>query len=66
MKITVNNNPTEINENSNVENLIEALDYQQYQLAVAVNNHVVPKMQWQQTLLQENDNIVIIRAVSGG
>jgi len=66
MKITVNNDLMEIGNNITVEKLIETLDFQRYQLAVALNNRVVPKAQWQQTLLHENDHIIIIKAVSGG
>jgi sulfur carrier protein len=66
MKITVNNDLIEINEEITVENLIEFLDFQQSHLAVALNNQVVPKTKWQQTFLHENDNIIIIKAVSGG
>jgi sulfur carrier protein len=66
MKITVNNDPIEIGENTTVGKLIESFDLQQYQLAVAINNQVVRKTKWQQTLLHENDNVIIIKAVSGG
>jgi sulfur carrier protein len=66
MKITLNNDPMEINDNTTVENLIQHIGFQNYQLAVAINSRVVPKTKWQQTLLHENDNIIIIKAVSGG
>jgi len=66
MKITVNNDLMEVSEEMTVEKLIESFGFQQYQLAVAINNKVVPKAKWQQTLLHENDNIIIIKAVSGG
>jgi len=66
MKVTVNNDLMEVGEEMTVEKLIESFGFQQYQLAVAINNKVVPKTKWQQTLLHENDNIIIIKAVSGG
>jgi sulfur carrier protein len=66
MKISVNNDIIETGENTSVEKLIEFLDFQQYQLAVAINNQVIPKMKWQRTFLHENDNVIIIKAVSGG
>jgi len=66
MKIILNNDPLEIGENTTVENLVEFLDFQKHHLAVAVNNQVVPKTKWQETFLRENDNIIIIKAVSGG
>ena len=66
MKIIVNNDPMETDDNMTVEKLIESFDLQQYQLAVAINNQVVPKTKWQQTFLHDNDNVIIIKAVSGG
>jgi len=66
MKITVNNDLLEVGEGVTVENLIELLGFQHYQLAVAINNRIVSKTKWQQTPLHENDNIIIIKAVSGG
>lgn len=35
-------------------------------IAVAVNNCVVPKMQWANTILQDKDTILIITAAQGG
>ena len=35
-------------------------------IAVAVNNAVVPKSEWQNKILNENDKITIIRATQGG
>lgn len=35
-------------------------------LAIAVNNTIVPKTKWSEVELQENDNIVIIKAACGG
>ena len=66
MNITVNNDPMEVSENITVDKLIELVGFQQYQLAVSLNNQVVTKTKWQQTSLHENDNIIIIKAVSGG
>ncbi len=35
-------------------------------IAVAVNNTVVPKTEWQNKILNENDKITIIKATQGG
>lgn len=35
-------------------------------LAIAVNNNIVPKTEWETFNLKENDNVVIIRAACGG
>lgn len=35
-------------------------------MAIAVNETIVPKHLWEQTLLQENDRMLVIKACSGG
>ncbi|MHB8261847.1 MAG: sulfur carrier protein ThiS [Bacteroidia bacterium] len=35
-------------------------------IAVAVNNTVIPKADWQQKVLNDQDKITIIRATQGG
>jgi sulfur carrier protein len=35
-------------------------------IAVAVNNLVIPKAEWQTKILHENDKITIIKATQGG
>ncbi len=35
-------------------------------VAVAVNEQVIPKQQWESTTVQPGDNIEIVRAVQGG
>lgn len=35
-------------------------------IAVAIENNVVPKSNWESTLLEENANILVISATQGG
>lgn len=35
-------------------------------IAVAINNHVVPKPQWESRQLEEGDNLTVIQAACGG
>ncbi|GBC84972.1 Sulfur carrier protein ThiS [bacterium HR11] len=35
-------------------------------IAVAVNNEVVPRARWSETVLQDGDVVEIVRAVAGG
>lgn len=35
-------------------------------IAVAVNNNVIPRSQWNSTFLNNNDHILIIKATMGG
>src|SRR5688500_2013704 len=50
--------------------LFDVLAQQQLQnskgIAVAVNGNVVPRAQWREKLLEENDTILVIKAAQGG
>lgn len=35
-------------------------------IAVALNQNVIPKIYWNETRIEENDNILIITATQGG
>lgn len=68
MKIHVNGEETEVCLNSNVYDLLIALELDPGQagIAVAVDREVIPKTAWQATELRENSEVEIIRAVQGG
>jgi len=35
-------------------------------IAIAVNNSVIPKINWQNHFLKQNDDVLIIKATQGG
>lgn len=53
-----------------VPSIIDLLDFLQIEktrgLALAVNNQVVSKVDWDTYSFQENDHVTIIRATQGG
>ena len=66
MTILINPKPFELQGDST---LAEALTQAQIPLegvAVAVNNRVVPRRDWDNTPLEEGSKITVIRAVCGG
>ena len=65
MKVKINDKETEVTAKSLLE-LSEELSLPAKGVAVAVNNRMVPRAEWEQTAVKENDNIVIIKAVCGG
>ncbi len=67
MKIVYNGEPIILEEISSLTSLVamEGL-LEKKGIAVAVNNTVVPKNEWDQCILHENDNVLIITAVQGG
>ena len=67
MNILINGKPFRLEDNSN---LIAVLDKNQinnkFGIAIAVNNNVIPKTEWEKYTVQNNDNITIINAIFGG
>ena len=68
MKIQVNGEKKEVRLNLNVYDLLIALELDPTQagIAVAVEQEVIPKTEWQATELREGSDVEIIRAVQGG
>ena len=65
MKIKVNNKEI-VTGASNLLKLSQELELPQTGIAVAVNNRMLPRTEWEQFVLHENDELVIIKAVCGG
>ena len=65
MKIKVNSKEVETGA-SNLLILSQELELPQTGIAVAVNNCMTPRTEWEQFVLYENDELVIIKAVCGG
>ncbi len=67
MEITINNQTQSVTEGITVQAIVSAqLGEKQKGVAVAINNSVIPKQEWEQTLINNNDNILIIKATQGG
>ena len=65
MKISVNNKEVETGAHYLLQ-LSQQLELPQAGIAVAVNNHMVPRSEWEHFVLHENDELIIIKAVCGG
>ena len=65
MKIRVNNEEVETGANYLLQ-LSQQLELPQTGIAVAVNNRMVPRSEWEHFVLHENDELIIIKAVCGG
>lgn len=46
--------------------LLQQLSYPSSGVALAVNQHVVPRDRWADRYLQEGDELVIFQAIAGG
>lgn len=65
MNITINNVAKSV-VSSNLQELIGELAIETKGVAIALNNRVIPRVNWGDTKLSENDKIVVVSAVFGG
>ena len=67
MKVSINNLIEELDSNTSVLKALKSLGYKSTtMLGVAVNQVFIPKDQWANTYLQENDQVDILNPISGG
>ena len=66
MQIIVNNKAMELAEESTLSTLAETLRLPEKGVAVAVNNQMIPREEWSETRLQEQAQVVVIKAACGG
>ena len=65
MNIKINNKETEVKATS-LQELATEIALPEKGVAVAVNNRMVTRADWNHTAINEGDNIVVIKAVCGG
>lgn len=67
MNITFNQTPLSVEEGLTIGELMQQKDLTGMNgIAVAVNNRVIPKEIWKDTVLHEGDNLLLIGASYGG
>lgn len=66
MKIYVNGSLKELAENSTVADILVLLEVVGRRVAVELNDHIVPKSQHSQVVLQEYDKVEVVHAIGGG
>ena len=66
IKVSVNGEIKELEENLNVGQMIEALEYKVKGFAVAVNTTFVSIAKYDVTMIKEGDTINILAPVQGG
>jgi sulfur carrier protein len=64
--ITLNETKYELATPISVANFITSLELPTKGIALAINYEVIPKEQWETTLLADGNELMLIRAVSGG
>ena len=67
MKVLINGKETIIPDGSTVNALLHSLEIAtDTPIAVAVNNNVIERAEWEAVVIKEDDNIIIISAICGG
>lgn len=66
MNIKVNNETQEISNNTTLQALVENIKIQTNGIAIAINNNVIKKNEWDSKILQEEDDVLIIKSTQGG
>lgn len=66
MKIFVNEKLVELNETSNVEQLLVLLNSPLKGSAIAINQKIISRSEWVSYCLQENDQVSLFQAIAGG
>ncbi|MCY4045742.1 MAG: sulfur carrier protein ThiS [Cellvibrionales bacterium] len=66
LTLSINGKTMQVPPLESLQALIRHLDYQPSQIAVAINMQFIPKNQYAQTPLNNNDNLEILSAVQGG
>ena len=66
IEIKINDESKIIDDSTSLENLVNQTLNDHKGLAVAINNSVVPKGEWERTALKPNDKVLFIRATQGG
>ncbi|WP_299675254.1 sulfur carrier protein ThiS [uncultured Tenacibaculum sp.] len=66
--ITVKVNDTNkiFSKETTIDRMIETLQIQSNGIAIAINNSIIKKSDWENHILSDNDNVLIIRSTQGG
>ena len=66
MKIHVNEQALEVSDNTNIEQLLFQLDKPLIGSAVAINQEIISRSSWIDTVIHEGDKISLFQAIAGG
>ncbi|WP_431224127.1 sulfur carrier protein ThiS [Serratia sp. L9] len=66
MKITLNDQPLELEQPISVAALLERLEHHQPGSALAINQTIIPRTDWATRQVQDGDDILLFQAIAGG
>ena len=65
-KIQLNGDPYEINDGTNLNELLNKLKIQKNKVAIEVNGEIVEKNKYQNLILNKGDKVEIVNFIGGG
>ena len=65
-KIQLNGDPYEINDGTNLNELLNKLKIQKNKVAIEVNGEIVEKDKYQNLILNKGDKVEIVNFIGGG
>ena len=66
MTIILNGENKQIDNNTNIEQLLQNLDLANKRLAVEINQQIIPRSNFTSHTLNERDKVEIVQAIGGG
>ena len=67
MTVFVNSIPIELEREASLDGLLQRMNIMERSgMALAVNNSVVPRIEWENYFVKENDKVILIKATQGG
>jgi thiamine biosynthesis protein ThiS len=66
LRIQVNGEPRELEENFSLAQLVVSLNLKPEQIAIELNQQVIRRAQWEATVLEPDDKVEIVHFVGGG
>lgn len=66
MQVTVNGDTVQLNNGASLVDLLAQLKLADAKIAVELNQEIVPRSQYQEHMLKDNDQLEIVHAIGGG
>ncbi|QMR46021.1 sulfur carrier protein ThiS [Citrobacter freundii] len=66
MQIQFNDEPVQCAERQNISALLAELNQLKPGIALALNQQILPREQWEQQIVQEGDQILLFQVIAGG
>ena len=65
-KIQLNGDPYEINDGTNLNELLNKLKIQKNKVAIEVNGEIIEKNKYTNLILRKNDKVEVVHFIGGG